>query len=138
MADSRFAIHDSRPERVYGVLVRGGTVFLSAHDGRFGLPGGVFRPLAEDRKVELKGHLEEQLGIRATAVWAQGGFEYQHPAEARSAFCGFYSVWEWEGDVPDSAGRWLDEEQITWLPGLPGSLRILLISVLQTVAMRTR
>ena len=109
MADSRFAIHDSRPERVYGVLVRGGTVFLSAHDGRFGLPGGVFRPLAEDRKVELKGHLEEQLGIRATAVWAQGGFDYQHPAEGRPTFCGFYSVWEWEGDVPDSAGRWLDE-----------------------------
>jgi hypothetical protein len=129
---------DQRPDRVYGVLVREGTVFLSAHDGQFGLPGGVFRPLAEDRKVELKAHLEEQLGIRASAVWAQGAFDYQHPVEREPLFSGFYSVWEWTGTAPDSAGCWLNEEEITWLPGLPGSLRILLISVLQTVAMRTR
>ena len=96
---------DQRPERVYGVLVREGQVFLSAHEGRFGLPGGVFRPMAEDRKVELKGHLEEQLGVRATAVWAQGGFDYQHPAEEEARFSGFYSVWEWTGEVAEAAGR---------------------------------
>lgn len=129
---------DQRPDRVYGVLVRDGHVFLSAHEGRFGLPGGAFRPLAEDRKVELKGRLEEQLGVRATAVWAQGGFDYQHPSEDRPWFSGFYSVWEWQGAVSEAAGRWLDEEQVTWLPGLPVSLRILLISVLETVAVRTR
>ena len=129
---------DRRPERVYAILVRDGRVFLSAHDGRFGLPGGVFRPLAEDRKAELKLHLVEQIGVRATAVWAQGGFDYQHPDEEEALFSGFYSVWQWLGEPSPDAGRWLDEEQVTWLPGLPGSLRILLISVLQTVAMRTR
>ena len=129
---------DRRPDRVYGVLVREGELFMSAHEGQFALPGGVFQPMAEDRKAELKVYLLEQLGVRATAVWAQGGFDYQHPAEREPHFSGFYSVWEWQGEPTLGAGRWLNEEQVTWLPGLPGSLRVLLISVLETVALRTR
>ena len=91
---------DRRPDCVYALLVREGRVFVRAMDGHFGLPGGVFRPMAEDRKVELKAHLWDQLGIEATAVWAQGAFEYRNPDEDREKFCGFYSVWEWTGDVP--------------------------------------
>jgi hypothetical protein len=129
---------DRRPARVYGILVRDGQVFLAAHDGGLGLPGGVFRPMAEDRKVELKAHLWDQLGIEASAVWAQGAFDYQHPAEDRAWFSGFYSVWEWKGDLPATAGQWLGQDAVTAAPGLPPSLRILLITVINTVAMRTR
>ncbi len=123
--------------RVYGILVREGRVFLRAAGERHGLPGGEFRPLAEDRKVELKAHLADQLGIHATKVWAQGGFDYQDAAETGAAFCGFYSVWEWEGEVPPAAGIWVDQRTIERVI-LPESLRILLFSVLDTVALRTR
>lgn len=129
---------DSRPERVYGILVREGRVFLRDCDGRLGLPGGVFRPLAEDRKIELKAHIWDQLGVRASAVWAQGAFVYRDPAEEAAAFSGFYSVWDWEGVVPEAAGPWLDGDTVSWHPDLSPSLRILLTTVLNTVAMRTR
>ena len=129
---------DRRPDRVYGVLVKDARVFLrSAPNGALTLPGGVFRPMAEDRKVELKAHLFDDLGIEATAVWAQGGFMYQRPGEEDERFSGFYSVWEWEGDVPEDAGTWLGLEDIA-ASRLPPSLKILLTSVLNTVAMRTR
>jgi hypothetical protein len=127
---------DRRPDCVYGILVRGDRVFLRAMDGHFGLPGGVFRPLAEDRKVELKAHLWDQLGIEARAVWAQGAFEYRNPEEDREKFCGFYSVWEWDGDVPDETGRWLTADELA-MTAVPASLRILLFSVLQTQAVKT-
>jgi hypothetical protein len=130
-------VTDARPDCVYGILVRDGHVFLGRYGDHLGLPGGVFRPLAEDRKVELKAHLFDQLGIRATAVWAQGAFLYQHPLEERERFSGFYSVWDWEGDVPPAAGRWLDEPGVSAGIAHP-SLRILLISVLATLAVRTR
>lgn len=127
---------DRRPDRIFGILVREGRVFLAHRAGGLALPGGVFRPLAEDRKVELKAHLFDQLGIEATAVWAQGGFDYALPDDDGPRFAGFYSVWEWEGEVPDTAGRWLDEAGVGAAP-LPPSLKILLISVLNTHALRT-
>jgi hypothetical protein len=131
-------VTDVRPDRVYGILVRDGRVFLRDCGGRLGLPGGVFRPLAEDRKVELRAHIWDQLGVRATAIWAQGAFAYRDPAEQTEAFSGFYSVWDWDGDVPASAGTWLDGDAVSWHPDLSPSLRILLTTVLNTVAMRTR
>ena len=106
---------DRRPDRVYAILCRERKVFLRAIDGlneRFGLPGGVFRPLAEDRKVELRAHLQDQLGIDAAKIWAQGGFEYRDAAEAEGAFSGFYTVWEWDGAVPPDAGIWVDARSI--------------------------
>ena len=127
---------DRRPDCVYGVLVRDGRVFVRSMDGHFGLPGGVFRPMAEDRKVELRAHLWDQLGIEATSVWAQGAFDYRNPDEPVERFSGFYSVWEWDGDVPGDAGRWLNTEEIA-MTAVPASLRILLFSVLQTQAVKT-
>lgn len=127
---------DRRPDCVYGVLVRDGRVFVRVIDGHFGLPGGVFRPMAEDRKVELKAHLWDQFGIEATSIWAQGAFEYRNPDEDREKFCGFYSVWEWDGDVPDSAGQWMSADELA-MTAMPASLRILLFSVLQTQAVKT-
>ncbi len=128
---------DRRPERVYGVLVREGRVFLARHGARLGLPGGVFRPMAEDRKVELRAHLWDQLGIEATRVWAQGAFEYRGLGDEGAHFAGFYSVWEWEGDVPPSAGQWLDADGVA-VTDLAPPLKILLTSVLNTLALRTR
>lgn len=128
---------DRRPDCVYGVLVREGTVFLTRRGTALGLPGGVFRPLAEDRKVELRAHLEDQLGIRARAIWAQGAFDYRDPTEPCERFSGFYTVWEWDGDVPAESGVWLDTEAVSGAPLVP-SLRILLTSILATLALRTR
>lgn len=127
---------DNRPARVYGILVKEGRAFLGDYAGGEGLPGGVFRPMAEDRKVELRAHLYDQLGIDARAIWAQGAFEYQHPVEDHPLFSGFYSVWEWEGGVPAAAGRWVDAEDVA-RSGLTPSLKILLTSVLNTLALRT-
>ena len=127
---------DRKPDCVYAVLVREGRVFVRAMDGHFGLPGGIFRPMAEDRKVELRAHLWDQLGIEGRSVWAQGAFDYRNPDENREKFCGFYTVWEWDGEVPESAGRWLSADDIA-MTALPSSLRILLFSVLQTQAVRT-
>src|SRR5512140_2425432 len=104
---------DRRPDCVYGILVREGRVFLAWHEGARCLPGGVFRPLAEDRKLELKAHLFDQLGIDARAIWAQGAFEYRHPAEAETRFAGFYTVWDWANDVPAGAGTWVDAQGVT-------------------------
>ncbi|MGI8927135.1 MAG: hypothetical protein ACR2HN_10900 [Tepidiformaceae bacterium] len=128
---------DSRPERVYAILVRAGRVFVARYAGAEGLPGGVFRPLAEDRKVELRAHLYDQLGIDARAIWAQGAFSYRHPIEERERFSGFYTVWDWEGEVPAEAGRWLTAEAVAQADVVP-SLRVLLLTVLNTVALRTR
>ena len=129
---------DRRPERVYGVLRRGDRVFLRATAGGLGLPGGVFRPLAEDRKVELAGHIHDQLGVVAKNIWAQGAFLYRDGDETDEAFSGFYTVWDWDGEVADRAGRWMDRDAVAVQPGLVGSLRILLMSILDTVAMKTR
>ncbi|MEX0782605.1 MAG: hypothetical protein WD557_08145 [Dehalococcoidia bacterium] len=127
---------DRRPDRVYGILVRDGRVFLWRHAEGVGLPGGVFRRMAEDRKVELKAHLWDQLAIEATRIWAQGAFTYRNPGEDREMFCGFYTVWEWVGDVPDERGEWLDVEGVT-AALLPPSVKTLLTSVLNTTALRT-
>lgn len=127
---------DARPERVYGGLVRGGKVFLADYGGRPGLPGGVFREMAEDRKVELRAHLHDALGIDARAIWAQGAFLYQHPDEGAERFSGFYTVWEWEGDIRPEAGTWLGSDGVAGA-GLPTSLKILLTSVLATQAIKT-
>ena len=142
---------DRRPECVYGVLVRDQRVFLTWHDGALGLPGGVFQPLAEDRKVELRAYLADQLGINARAIWAQGAFDYQHPAEAAPRFSGFYTVWDGfsfhdsrftnAGDsgpnaIATGAGIWLDADGVSET-ALPAPLRILLISVLNTQAVKT-
>jgi hypothetical protein len=128
---------DRKPDRVYGVLVRDARVFLERRGAGLALPGGVFRPMAEDRKVELKAHLFDSFGIVATAVWAQGGFMYQRPGEEDEWFSGFYSVWEWDGEMPEDAGVWLDEDEVA-ASRLTTSVKILLTSVLNTVAMRTR
>ncbi|MCS7296396.1 MAG: hypothetical protein RMK15_04600 [Chloroflexota bacterium] len=129
-------MRDDRPERVYGILVRQGRAFLLRRGDTYGLPGGEFRPLAEDRKVELRGHLLDQLGIVARTIWAQGAFDYQAPGEDRPRFSGFYTVWEWEGDVPADAGRWVSAAELDDVT-LPTSLRILLLSVLTMQALRT-
>lgn len=128
---------DRRPECVYGILVREGRVFLSRVGDGVGLPGGVFRPLAEDRKVELRAHLYDQLGIEARAIWAQGAFLYRQPGERRERFSGFYTVWEWDGEIADEAGVWVDAAGAESVDVVV-SLRILLLSVLATLAVRTR
>jgi len=137
---------DQRPECVYGVLVRDHEVFLALYpiDGGaasgWGLPGGAFRPMAEDRKVELRAYLWDQLGItvRQGAVWAQGAFRYRHPAEPGERFSGFYSVWEWDGEPRPGAGAWFSIDDLpTHAPGLTASLRILLVSIIETTALRT-
>lgn len=128
---------DSRPARVYGILVDDGRAFLCRYGARFGLPGGVFRPLAEDRKAEVRGHLLDQLGVMSRAVWAQGAFIYHHPNEEIPQFSGFYSVWEWDGDLRRDCGEWFDAGQIATVDVDPG-LRVLLLSVVSTQAVRTR
>ncbi|MCL4241349.1 MAG: hypothetical protein KJ048_08345 [Dehalococcoidia bacterium] len=127
---------DRRPDCLYGILVKQERVFVRWYGDEPGLPGGVFRPLAEDRKVELRAHLWDQLGIEARTIWAQGAFDYRNPDEAAERFSGFYTVWEWEPEVRAEAGRWLASEHIA-TSGLPPSLRILLLSVLATLAMKT-
>lgn len=127
---------DTRPERVYGVLVRGEKVFLGDYRGKPGLPGGVFREMAEDRKVELRAHLHDALGIDARAIWAQGAFFYQHPDEDEERFSGFYTVWEWEGEIRPEAGTWLGPDGVA-SADLPASVKILLTSVLATLAIKT-
>ena len=127
---------DRRPDCVYGILVRDGHVFLAWDGAALGLPGGVFRPLAEDRKVELKFHLADQLGVDARAIWAQGAFHYHHPGQPAPRFSGFYTVWDWEGAIPPAAGVWLDVEGVSETE-LPAPLRILLLSVLNTQAVKT-
>lgn len=127
---------DRRPDRVYGILVRNQAVFLRLVGDRLGLPGGVFRPLAEDRKAELAAHLWDQLGIEASAIWAQGAFDYHDPAEREPAFSGFYTVWQWHPDPPPGSGRWLTRYDVLDADLHP-SLRILLLSILDTVAIRT-
>lgn len=127
---------DRRPERVYGVIIRDGRVFLASYAGQLGPPGGEFRPLAEDRKVELRAHIYDQLGIEARAVWAQGAFDYEHPADTEPHFSGFYSIWDFQGAIRDGAGEWLDAESVSRAP-LDPSLRILLMSLLNTEAIRT-
>ncbi len=126
---------DDRPDRVYAIIVRDRRVFVTRHGLGYGLPGGVFRKLAEDRKVELAEHLREQLGIEPVASWAQGAFFYRHPAEDREYFSGFYSVWEYDGEI-GAGGEWLDEADIA-ASLMPASMRILLTSVLNTRAERT-
>ncbi len=127
---------DRRPDCVYGILVRDERVFLRAYGEQLGLPGGVFRPMADDRKAELRAHLWDQLGIEATAIWAQGAFDYRNPDEERERFSGFYTVWEWRPDVPAASGLWLGSNEVAASPMVP-SLRILLLSVLATLAIRT-
>jgi hypothetical protein len=128
---------DRRPECVYGVLVREGRAFLASNGGALGLPGGIFRPLAEDRKIELRAHLYDQLGIDARAIWAQGAFLYRHPNEQQERFSGFYTVWDWDGDIASDAGEWLDADGVG-AAELPTAIRVLLLSVLATLALRTR
>ncbi len=127
---------DRRPDRVYGILVRNDRVFLRAFGDRLGLPGGIFRPLAEDRKAELRAHLHDQLGIDARAIWAQGAFDYRNPDEDEARFSGFYTVWEWQPETPAAPGRWMDSDEVLASALVP-SLRILLLSVLATLAIRT-
>ncbi|MEP7215764.1 MAG: hypothetical protein ABI782_05875 [Anaerolineaceae bacterium] len=127
---------DRRPECVYALLVRDQRVFLSWHKGTLGLPGGVFQPLAEDRKVELRAYLADQLGIVSSVIWAQGAFDYQHPAESEPRFSGFYTVWEWANEIEPAAGTWLTADDLPETE-LPAPLKILLLSVLNTQAVKT-
>ena len=127
---------DRRPDCVYAVLVRDQRVFLRWYEGALGLPGGVFRPLAEDRKVELRAYLADQLGIHARTIWAQGAFDYHHPAQPGPHFSGFYTAWEWTNEVAPEAGTWLTTDDLPETE-LPAPLKILLLSVLNTQAVRT-
>jgi hypothetical protein len=129
---------DNRPERVYGIIVRDGRVFLRETGRGLGLPGGAFAPLADNRKTEIRAHLFDQLRVLAERIWAQGAFDYRDAAEETAAFSGFYTVWDWSGDIPPGAGIWAGRDDLAEMPGLPGSLRILLFSVLDTVAIKTR
>jgi len=128
---------DRRPDRVYGIVVQDGRAFLCRYGDRFGLPGGIFRPMAEDRKAEVRAHLLDQLGIMSRAVWAQGAFIYHHPAEDIPQFSGFYTVWEWDGALPEDAGEWMDADQIAQAD-IETALRVLLLSVVTTQAVHTR
>lgn len=127
---------DRRPDCVYGILVRGGKVFLRRTEHGWGLPGGAFPPMADHRKHELRALLWDQLGIDATKIWAQGAFEYQGPGDTQARFSGFYSVWEWEGEVANHPGAWVGQKELGDY-SLPAPLRILLFSVVSTEAMRT-
>lgn len=127
---------DRRPDCVYGILIREGRVFLREMGGELGLPGGIFRPLAEDRKVELRAHIWDQMEVEARAVWAQGAFEYRNPDEERERFSGFYTVWEWEPDPAPELGRWMDAVEVAASRLVP-SLKILLQSVIATQAVKT-
>ena len=127
---------DVRPDCVYGILARGGMVFLRRLPEGWGLPGGAFPPLADHRKNELRALIWDQLGVDARSIWAQGAFEYRSPGEDSARFAGFYSVWEWDGVVPDDAGEWASAEDLSAYE-LDPSLRILLLSVLSTETMRT-
>jgi hypothetical protein len=128
---------DRRPDRVYGIIVRDSRVFLCRYGQRFGLPGGIFRPLAEDRKAEVRGHLLDQLGIMSRAVWAQGAFIYHHPVEEIPQFSGFYTVWEWDGEIDEGAGRWFGAHDLEQA-NLETAMRVLLLSVMATKAVHTR
>jgi hypothetical protein len=127
---------DRRPDRVYGILVQGGHVFVARHDEGVALPGGPFPAMAADRKAELRAHLLDQLGIVGRSIWAQGAFDYQLPSEDRPHFSGFYSVWEWDGHVDDTKGHWLSPDDVA-ASRLAPSLKVLLASVLGLKAMRT-
>ena len=105
--------------------------------GKLGLPGGEFRELAADRKVELTAHIYDQLGVEARSIWAQGAFDYQDATEDHPHFSGFYSVWELDGAIEARKGVWLDAAAVADAP-IPTSLRVLLTSLLDTRAMRTR
>jgi len=128
---------DRRPDCVYGILVQDSRIFMLNYDGGLGLPGGAFRPLADDRKVELRAHLYDLLGIEARSIWAQGAFLYRHPQEEEERFSGFYTVWQWEPEIPSGIGQWLDQDAVA-RADIPASLRILLFSVISTLAVRTR
>lgn len=127
---------DRRPDRVYGIPVQEHAVYLVRYADGFGPAGGVFAPLAADRKAELQAHLIEQLGIVARRIWAQGAFDYRHPAEGREWFSGFYTVWQWDGDIAERRGIWLGQAQVAALDIAP-SLKILLTSIIDTQAIET-
>jgi hypothetical protein len=57
------------------------------------------------------------------------------PVDGEPKFSG-YTVWEWTGELPPGAGTWLDAESLAETE-LPASLRILLLSVLNTQAVKT-
>lgn len=128
---------DRRPDCVYAILVRDGRVFLRNVEGKAGLPGGPFPPLADHRKHELSAILWDQLGIEAETIWAQGAFEYRDPADSEERFSGLYSVWEWTGDVPEDAGCWISRDELRELTAIAGPLKVLLFSVLSTEALNT-
>lgn len=127
---------DRRPDCIYAILVRDEKVFLRKLANGWGLPGGTFPPMADHRKNELRAFLWDQLGIDSRSIWAQGAFDYQAPGETSARFSGFYSVWEWDGDVPETAGAWAGQEELEQFDLCP-SLRVLLFSVLSTETMRT-
>jgi hypothetical protein len=127
---------DRRPDCVYAILARGHRVFLRRLPTGWGLPGGRFPPLADHRKNELRAIVWDQLGVDCSSIWAQGAFSYRNPDEDEECFSGFYSVWEWEGDVAEGSGEWVDAESLANFE-LPPTLRILLMSLLSTEAMRT-
>ncbi len=127
---------DRRPDCVYAILIRDSHVFLRSVGDGWTLPGGTFGRLADHRKHELIAQLWDQLGIEATAMWAQGAFDYRAPGDDRERFSGFYSVWDWDGEVPGDAGAWFTIEELPGLP-LPPQLRILLTSLLSSQPMRT-
>jgi len=127
---------DRRPDRVYGLLVREGRVFVLRTPSGPALPGGEFRPLAEDRKAELAAHIYDQLGVEVRSIWGQGAFEYRDPLEARPGFSGFYSVWEFEGTIPAGSGEWLDPGGVA-ASSLDPRVKVLLTSLLDTKAMKT-
>ncbi len=66
-------------------------------------------------------------------AWASDEID---PVAWAERFSGFYSVWEWEPDVPGGAGRWLTSDEVG-ASTLPAPVRILLLSVLATLAMKT-
>ena len=127
---------DRRPDRVYGIPVQDHAVFLVRYPGGFGPAGGVFAPLAEDRKAEVQAHLVEQLGIVARRIWGQGAFDYRHPEEDREYFSGFYTIWQWDGEIPERRGAWLGQAQLASLDVVP-SLKILLTSIVDMHAIQT-
>lgn len=127
---------DRRPECVYGLLVRDEQVFVLRTPAGRALPGGEFRPLAADRKAELAAHIHDQLGIEVRSIWGQGAFDYRHPGDDRPRFSGFYSIWEFDGDIPAGVGEWLDARAVAG-SALEPRVKILLTSLLDTRAMKT-
>ena len=132
--------HVDRPDRVHGLVIQDGKVLLVRRGRRWFAPGGPLQGQDEDPKSALRRELEADLGVKTRSIWAQGAFDEDIPGVGKRT-CGFYSVWNIEGDpVPQGRfaeeARWFASNELTSI-GMSSSLRVLCISLLAQYATRT-